>query len=58
MTKQVLIKRLQSLIRDLNSIEYDDEDFMLSNEITSSMCMLRIEIRKEIKRLTDIGEKE
>lgn len=58
MTKQVLIRRLKDILRELNSIEYDDENFLLSNEITSSMCMLRIEIRKEIKRLTDIGEKE
>lgn len=58
MNEKELSKRLKSVVRELSSIENDDERFLLSIEETSQLCDMKRKLRRMIKRLDALGDEE
>lgn len=46
-----LSKRLKQVVRELSSIENDDEDLILTIEEDSQICDMRRKLRRMIERL-------
>lgn len=46
-----LSKRLKQVVRELSSIENDDEDLILTIEEDSQICDIRRKLRRMIERL-------
>ena len=51
MDKYKLQERLKTVVRELASIENDDENFVLTIEETSQLCDMRRKLRRVIERL-------
>lgn len=51
MDREHLMIRLRKVVRDLASIENDDEDLILTIEEESQLCDMRRKLRRMIERL-------